>query len=227
VAKNAAVLPRVAAKFCGFNKLLPVVSTVLAVNSHAFPCYDAEDLFALKVAMSAEVSEIWQAHWRPAAELDLALTQRDWLLNTASLTARLKALPGDFSLQLRLETSIELPNALANRWRCATGVVREVVLKVANVPCVYAQSFIPTSTVLALTPLAALGDKPLGEFIFQQPSLARGDIEVAEFAEGLLLPTLGAQAALYGRRSLFTLDNHQLLVQELFLPGLFDLCSGI
>jgi chorismate--pyruvate lyase len=177
--------------------------------------------------MSAEVSEIWQAQWRPATEFELALSQRDWLLNTTSLTARLKALPGEFSLQLRLERAISLPPILAQRWQCANGVVREVVLKTADVPCVYAQSFMPLSTIKALAPLASLGAKPLGEFIFQQANLARGTIEVAKFAQGLMLPTLGEQKALFGRRSFFSLENHQLLVQELFLPGLFESCSGI
>ena len=176
--------------------------------------------------MSAEVSEIWQARWLPASAFALTPNERDWLLNNASLTARLKALPGDFKLVLRIEQPLLLPEALAKHWSCAEGVVREVVLKVADIPCVYAQSFMPISTVQALTPLAQLGEKPLGEYIFQQESLERGDIELAEFANGFRLPELGAQAALFGRRSLFTLNHHQLLVQELFLPGLFELCRG-
>lgn len=177
--------------------------------------------------MSAEVSEIWQASWQPATAFDLTTTEQDWLLNTASLTARLKALPGDFKLLLRIEQPVFLPTFLAQHWRCAKGVVREVILEVAGIPCVYAQSFMPLSTVEALVPLAELGDKPLGEYIFQQKSLARGDIELAEFAVGFALPGLGIQTPIFGRRSFFTLGSHQLLVQELFLPGLFELCRGI
>ncbi len=176
--------------------------------------------------MSAEVSEIWQARWLPAEAFVLTPTERDWLLNTTSLTARLKALSGDFSLVLHLEQPLQLPEVFARQWSCLEGVVREVVLKVAGVPCVFAQSFIPRSTVHALAPLAELGEKPLGEYIFQQAGLARGAIELAEFANGVKLPGLGMQAGLFGRRSMFTLDHHQLLVQELFLPGLFELCRG-
>jgi chorismate-pyruvate lyase len=43
----------------------------------------------------------------------------------------------------------------------------------------------------------------------------------------MCLPSLGVQEELYGRRSLFTLRDQQLLVQELFLPGLFNSCSVI
>jgi chorismate--pyruvate lyase len=200
---------------------------VLAVNRPPIPCYDDRVLFALKVAMSAEVSQIWRAHWQPASELELAVSVRDWLLNTESLTARLKALPGEFSLHLCLEQSVLLPAEFATRWQCHEAIVREVVLSVANVPCVYAQSFMPLATVQALAPLASLGEKPLGEFIFQQPDLQRGEIEIAHFAAGLCLPSLGVQEELYGRRSLFTLRDQQLLVQELFLPGLFNSCSVI
>lgn len=174
--------------------------------------------------MSAEVSQIWQAHWQPASAFALAAPFRDWLLNTESLTARLKALPGEFSLQLCLEQPLNLPAPLASRWQCAQGVVREVVLKVDAKPCVYAQSLLPIPTMQALTPLASLGEKPLGEFIFQQPGLQRGAIEIAHFAQGL--PALGLQTALYGRRSFFSLDSHELLVQELFLPGFIQSCNA-
>ncbi len=176
--------------------------------------------------MSAEISRIWQAHWQSATAFCLNDLERDWLLETNSLTARLKALAGEFSLQLQLELPQPLPLALADLLGDSEGTVREVLLSVGQVPCIYAQSWLPQSTLAALSPLAELGQKPLGEYIFQQPDLQRGPIELARFAQNFVLPQGALASDIFGRRSLFALNGHQLLVQELFLPGLFELCSG-
>lgn len=194
------------------------------------PCYDAADLFCEKVAMSAEIFAIWQAPWQSTTEFNLTKTQRDWLLETNSLTARLKALPGEFSLAVQCELQQQFPLPVAQMLGAADGalqgMVREVLLKVDDVPCIYAQSWLPQSTLAALKPLAELGQKPLGEFIFQQPALQRGPIELAKFPQSLALGQWALAADVFGRRSVFALNGQQLLVQELFLPGLFELCSG-
>ena len=104
----------------------------------------------------------------------------------------------------------------------AVGLLREVVLLLDQQPCIYAQSFLPDHTVAALQPLATLGAVPLGHYIFTQPELSRSAIEIADFAEGLQLPGLGVLPQLWGRRSYFTLSQHELLVQELYLPALTE-----
>jgi len=96
------------------------------------------------------------------------------------------------------------------------------VLLLDQQPCIYAQSFLPDHTVLALQPLATLGAVPLGHYIFTQSELSRSTIEIADFAEGLQLPGLGVLPQLWGRRSYFTLSQHELLVQELYLPALTE-----
>lgn len=146
----------------------------------------------------------------------------DWLLEAGSLTARLQQTGHVFSLNLLRQQNIELPVFLQQRWHTRSGLVREVVLLLDQQPCIYAQSFLPDHTVLALQPLATLGAVPLGHYIFTQPELSRSAIEIADFAAGLSLPGLGVLPQLWGRRSFFTLSQHELLVQELYLPALTE-----
>lgn len=145
-----------------------------------------------------------------------------WLLCPGSLTQKLKAYQPGFRLQLLSERTVELPDVLARRWQTTQGLQRQVMLYLGEQPCVFGQSYLPDHTLQALKPLAELGEQPLGDYIFQQPDLVRGDIEVACFAAGLQLPVLAAQPEVWGRRSFFALQQHELLVQEVFLAGLFS-----
>ena len=85
-------------------------------------------------------------------------------------------------------------------------------------------------TIQTLRPLADLGERPLGDYIFQQPGLQRGVIETAQLSLPLSAWQLtSAQSALptpcHARRSVFTLQSLPLLVAEAFLPGLMQLDS--
>jgi len=145
----------------------------------------------------------------------------EWLLCPGSLTARLKAYDPAFSLQLLQQQQTALPAALAARWQQAIGIKREVLLLLAGQPCVFAQSWLPLSTLLALQPLSQLGNQPLGEVIFQQPDLQRSTIEVAYFHDGLQLAAVDDVSwPCWGRRSYFAVQQHELLVQEVFLSTL-------
>lgn len=153
--------------------------------------------------------------------LTLPVALAPWLLCPGSLTQKLKAYQPGFRLQLVSEQTIVLPAALATRWATKIGMQRQVILYLGDQPCVFGQSFLPDHTLQALTPLAELGEQPLGDYIFQQPDLVRGEIEVACFDAGLQLPELGVQPEVWGRRSFFALQQHELLVQEVFLAELF------
>jgi chorismate--pyruvate lyase len=166
------------------------------------------------------------AGWHlPGALLNVAALPQQlapWLLCSGSLTQKLKSFQPGFRLQLLSEQTIALPAALAARWATTVGMQRQVILYLGDQPCVFGQSFLPDHTLQALTPLADLGEQPLGDYIFQQTDLVRGEIEVACFGAGLQLPTLGVQPEVWGRRSFFALQQHELLVQEVFLAGLFS-----
>lgn len=114
-----------------------------------------------------------------------------------------------------------MPDYLHSVLPATTSVlVREVILWCNDMPCVYAQSWLPRQTLAALRPLADLGERPLGDYIFQHQSLHRGPIEATKL--NVVLPGLHASLC-YARRSVFQLENLPLLVSEVFLPAIANL----
>ena len=91
---------------------------------------------------------------------------------------------------------------------------------------VFAQTEIPLSTLTGeQAKLAEIGVQSLGKILFQDSSMKRGKIEVAQFKEKSQLVQLcqplkqNCTHSLWARRSLFNLHNKPLLVSELFLPA--------
>ena len=174
------------------------------------------------------------ADWQPASTQPLPPSLAAWILEPASLTARLKQHCQQFRVQVLNQQHLALPAFLQPLLPdTATAQLREVILWCNELPCVYAQSWLPTHTIQTLRPLAHLGERPLGDYIFQQPGLQRGVIETAQLSlplsqwqltpaeSGLLAP---AQPTLcHARRSVFTLQGLPLLVAEAFLPALMQL----
>nr|WP_301003645.1 chorismate lyase [Arsukibacterium sp.] len=147
-----------------------------------------------------------------------------WLMEPASLTARLKRRARDFKLQVLQQQQHELPaylQALLPDTHLAQ--CREVLMSCNALPCVYAQSWLPLQTLAALQPLAALGEQPLGEVIFQQKNVIRSAVEVARVQLQQPLATTVASGEYWARRSVFTLAGHPLLVAEVFLDGVLAL----
>lgn len=152
---------------------------------------------------------------------------RDWLLDTGSLTQRLvHASDGKFAVQV-LRQQLDTPRlserrvlGLAAR---RVALIREVILLGDAVPWVYARSVIPLSTLTGrLRRLRHLDNRPLGALLFEDPSMCREPVEVAchTHANTQLPSSLGVRGSpLWGRRSVFRLDQKPLLVSEVFLPG--------
>ncbi|CAI3792558.1 chorismate--pyruvate lyase family protein [Rheinheimera sp. MM224] len=163
------------------------------------------------------------ALWQNAIQLELPAALEPWLLGQGSLTAQLKKRCQDFRLELVTEHWQTLPDFLQQQWQQPQGLKRDVVLWCDGKACVYAQSWFPESTLEQMEALARLGSQPLGEYIFQHASLERGVIEVAVLDAGLLLPVVGPQQELWARRSIFSVQQQPLLVQEIFLPGVLEL----
>ena len=169
------------------------------------------------------------AHWQDAATLRLPAELAGWILEPASLTARLKRHCSAFRVQLLNERAARLPAFLRPLLSNAdAGLLREVILWCDDMPCVYAQSWLPQHTVNRFKPLADLGERPLGDYIFQQAGLKRGTIEAAELdLSGALLPGLAAASRCYARRSVFQLNGLPLLVAEVFLPATAQLQAKV
>jgi len=164
------------------------------------------------------------AHWQVADSDALPLVLRPWLLEPASLTARLKAHSRNFRLQLLSEEKTLLPEFLqpclaVKNLSC---VRREVLMWCNNQPAVYAQSWLPEQSVQQLQQLAALGEQPLGELLFQFPDVTRSPIEIALLAVTNAVEPIAA-GDYWARRSVFTVAVQPLLVAEVFLPGVLQL----
>lgn len=166
----------------------------------------------------------------------------DWLLESDSLTAKLKRYCETFHVEV-LGQKIEPCSELESNSAIAAGekvLVREVLLYCDNKPQVFARSLLPLSTLTDEDKnLAELGTKPLGHVLFNDPSLERKNLEISSFDQSSTVARLVRKLAfaatidhkMWGRRSLYYIHNKPLMVAEVFLPGAFayqsDLSIGL
>jgi len=168
------------------------------------------------------------SQWQNSGSLPEKL--KPWLLDPNSLTARLKTHCQHFRVEL-LGQKIESCQTHEAIGAIPVGekvLVREVLLYCDDKPQVFARSLLPLSSLTGTEQaLANLGSQSLGQVLFNNPSLKRKIIEVATFdlnsSVGKLVRDLQIDMThpLWGRRSLFVLENKPLLVAEVFLPNAF------
>ncbi|PKH02725.1 chorismate--pyruvate lyase [Psychromonas sp. MB-3u-54] len=170
-------------------------------------------------------SALWLADVTPAA---CSKKQLNWLLDQDSLTRKLQALSANFQVQVRQQVTVSRSKDLLSPYFSEDNkvLVREVLLVCDDKPVVFAQTEIPFSTLTnQQAKLAEIGTDSLGTFLFQDPSMRRDKIEVAQFpvysAVHQLCTDLNQEVdfPLWGRRSLFYVNNKALLVSEVFLPA--------
>lgn len=151
----------------------------------------------------------------------------DWLVDTGSLTARLKQHCQEFTVEILTEGNYPLSGDEKVKLNLSEniGFVREVLLKLDGIPWVFARSVMPLNALTAPGgELDQLGTRSLGSVLFNAPDMQRSEIEIAEFdtqsrvyeLSGLLSST--PKLSLFGRRSCFLLAGKSLLVSEVFLP---------
>lgn len=173
--------------------------------------------------------------WHPASSLMYGLkggrhtALLDWLQHPGSLTARLKAHShGAFSVQVltqhwgRAEPMEAVALGIAPH---AQVLIREVILKGHNQPWVWARSLLPESSLTgSLRRLRKLDNQPLGGWLFKQPSLQRDPLEISCYGIGdTRLPAVFAPTQpLWGRRSVFYVQDKPILVGEVFLPDFVE-----
>ncbi len=131
---------------------------------------------------------------------------REYLLDNSSLTAKLKKKYPDFRVELLSEKKA---NINANEVDIFTGVktdfyVREVLLFGNNKAVIFARSIIPDSKEVAY--ILGLANKPLGEMLFNDDKIKRGVIQYTKTDNNI-----------WGKRSVFYLQNTKVLVCEFFL----------
>ncbi len=161
---------------------------------------------------------------------ELPKTLINWLLDSSSLTARLKQHCTNFRVELLGQHIQACPAGEANEiiTKGEQVLVREVLLYCDEKPQVFARSLLPLDSLTgAEQQLANLGTQSLGQVLFNNPSLKRQCIEissfdsdssVAKFSNNLQLTV---NRPLWGRRSIFMLENKPLMVAEVFLPESF------
>ena len=145
---------------------------------------------------------------------DLALTQKApaavqlWLDDNTSLTAKLKQQFPDFSVHVLSQQKvspyaheIEVLNAHQSY------AIREVELLGNGRIMVFARSIIPVTN--DTQEILNIGSKPLGEVLFNDPSIKRGPMQITQIDN------------IWGRRSTFSIGETKLLVSEFFMEELY------
>ena len=150
---------------------------------------------------------------------------QDWLLDAGSLTAKLIQLSGG---KFRVQVLQQVYRRASRSEALSLGIdlnalclIREVILRGNDQPWVFARSVLPlTSLTGSLRRLRKQGNRPLGAFLFSQPHLRRSPIAVSFISRhhGYVPNELVGNTSVWGRRSIFVIENKPLLVSEVFLP---------
>lgn len=169
------------------------------------------------------------ADWRtalPRREDNRAL--RSWLTEPGSLTARLQAHCAQFRVRLLTQgwqqawRDESAPSANPRRRR----LIREVLLECDGLPVIFAHTLLSTAARGPLSLwLARLGGRSLGSLLFRHPGFVRGPIEYRQLDRRHPLYRQAARFAtlppvLWARRSRHRLEGQEVLVTEVFLPGI-------
>ncbi|MCE9680540.1 chorismate lyase [Shewanella sp. AS1] len=152
------------------------------------------------------------------------LALKDWLLDTGSLTQKLKSHCDQFSVIVLGEA--HLPPFVGEFTTQETVWVREVLLCLDGTPWVFARTLVPSEIIENQHQrFLELGTRPLGELLFSEGNFTPGEIEISQFyPDGALAELINAQdqdasQALWGRRRYFSHNSKQLSVSEIFLPA--------
>jgi chorismate--pyruvate lyase len=157
----------------------------------------------------------------------LSAIELAWLLDKGSLTQKLiEKSQGDFYVEVIQQQIQKVPLTERKALGIPQGhwaVIREVILYGQQTPWIYARTIIPLTTLQgSLRRLHYLGNKPLGEQLFRDPSMRREPMEIASLTPQQLPRTLALSSPVWGRRSVFRLSDKPLLVSEVFLPAVFQ-----
>ena len=169
------------------------------------------------------------ADWQSTSQvIGLSSVEQEWLFEPHSLTAKLKNQSQRFAVKVLSEQKVALSQSQQTLLNNQVSKVlnREVLLLCNDKPMVYAQSWLPIINNNTDNQLHNMGERPLGDVIFQDSALTRADIEIARFDDNHPLQSLVRELnlpvhSLLGRRSVFSLHDYQFLVCEVFLPGAY------
>jgi chorismate--pyruvate lyase len=165
---------------------------------------------------------------RALAKQDVPDVIRGWLTYSTLLSARMRELFGSaYALHvLREHVTTECADATA---RLGVGdrttLLREIEIVNGETRAMFAQTWMPTSTLQSQAWLRELGRRSLGETLAQAGSVERSPLEFARLSgpDALLaraMPDAPRDTVLWARRSVFAIAGAPILVTEVFLPEL-------
>ncbi|GAW84889.1 chorismate--pyruvate lyase [Bathymodiolus platifrons methanotrophic gill symbiont] len=168
---------------------------------------------------------------RLKSRLNIPAPAASWIYEAGSITQRLRDYYGS---RVRVQV-------LNNQWQRAFisesrllkthpekySLTREVLLYADDIPLVLARTIIPEATISsAQQNLSHLGNRPLGEVIFPYPRLERLAMQITQVQCNQWRPPIQQKAfinqPLWGRRTVYAIHHHPLLVSEFFLPEILN-----
>ena len=154
------------------------------------------------------------------------------LFDPGSLTQLLRSL-GDLQVKKRLQDwcvpYLDEQLLLDKQASRNLALTREVSLHINDQPFVFARSILPNATLQGPNRFLRHWDtRPLGEFLFSHRLCKRGMFQYTRIAgnHGLLPEDLRSSGCLWGRRSVFYLNQQPLIVAEFYLPAFLKLLAS-
>ena len=173
---------------------------------------------AFRVSFNATFPVGLAVDWQAPSGITIPNAQlKNWLLDTGSLTERVQSLSDHFSLEL-IGQRTQIPHdnelSLLHNNGNTSYQAREILLCGNHQPWVFARSIIPQAFVDR--ELSDLGREPLGKRLFNDTRFTRSQFQLCTAQASQF--GINSDQTLWGRRSLFTLDNYSMIVAEVFLP---------
>ena len=155
------------------------------------------------------------APWITYKKMELTIksnTVKSWLSENGPITRRIIK-NHDFSMAVLKDefssTNMEEKNFLGF-FEDVSIKVREVILYADRSPIVFARSLIPDITIRdGLKRLGNIGEKPLGDILFEKELFQRTDMVFGKFQN--------EKKVFWGRKARYTVNQKPLSVMEVFL----------
>jgi len=152
--------------------------------------------------------------WNSYAEIKHELKNTEiesWLLEQGPITKRIKSIK-DFRLELIQDelSEVKEDEILFLNTGDEAIRVREVILYGNETPMVFARTIIPNTTInKGLKELGKIGNKPLGDILFEKNIFSKEDIVFATFKD--------EESIFWARKIKYTVKNQPFSVMEVFL----------
>ena len=134
-----------------------------------------------------------------------------WLLEQGPITKRIKSIK-DFRLELIQDelSEVKEDEILFLNTDAEAIRVREVILYGNKTPMVFARTIIPNTTINnGLKALGKIGNKPLGDILFEKDIFFKEDVVFATFKD--------EESIFWARKIKYTVKNQPFSVMEVFL----------